>query len=113
MVAYIGLFIVLMAMIKVAYGQVYERVKLKVSLLFTCLVLIMAFRWFIYLCLQFSWIGFDLENVISEIPFYVSELLITSGYIFFLTKVYDSKPEEVKPSPKSEVKKIITEEEYR
>ena len=66
-------------------------VKLKVTLLFTGLILIMAFRWFIYLCLQFSWIGLHMERVISEIPFYVSEIVISFGYIYFLTKVYDQK----------------------
>jgi hypothetical protein len=62
----------------------------------------MAFRWFIYMCCQFSWIGFELENLLSEVPFYISELAISSCYIFFLTKAYDvedeAKPETRKSS---------------
>lgn len=88
-IAYICLFVVLMRMIKIAYAQVYEKVKCKVILLFVCITLILAFRWFIYLCLQFSWMQLRIENLLSEIPFYVSELAISTCYIIFLAKMYD------------------------
>jgi hypothetical protein len=92
--AFLCLFIILMAIVKIAYPTVYDQVKCKVILLFSGLIFVMAFRWFYYLCLQFSWIGFNLENLISEVPFYVSEILISSAFIVFLLKVYDSSDEE-------------------
>lgn len=94
-VAYLCLFVLLMAMIKRSYKQVYEQVKCKVILLFSGLIFVMAFRWFYYLCLQFNWIGFNLEDLLNEVPFYVSELLISTAYIVFLSKVYDSSEEPV------------------
>ena len=50
-IAYICLFVILMTMIKIAYPQVYEKVKCKVILLFVGITFILAFRWFVYLCL--------------------------------------------------------------
>ena len=118
-IAYLCLFIILMAMIKMTYSEVYQQVKWKVILLFSGLILVMAFRWFYYLCLQFSWIGFDLENLVSEVPFYVSEILISSAYIVFLSKVYDASDEEERNESIAHRKssaqehKTITSEQYR
>lgn len=86
-----------MSMIKMAYPQIYQLNKCKVFFLFCGVLLIMSFRWVIYLCLQFSWIELlKIENLTGEIPFYVSELAISSCFIGFLTKVYD-QPEQSPP----------------
>lgn len=98
-IAYVFLFFILMSMIKMAYPQIYQLNKCKVVLLFCGVLLIMSFRWIIYLCLQFSWIEIiQIEKPSGEIPFYVSELAISSCFIGFLTKVYD-QPEQVSPPP--------------
>lgn len=113
-VAYLCLFVLLMAMIKRSYKQVYEQVKCKVILLFSGLIFVMTFRWFYYLCLQFNWIGFNLEDLLNEVPFYVSELLISTAYIVFLSKVYDSSEEPVaRRKSSSQEPKTITSEQYR
>lgn len=50
-IAYVFLFFILMSMIKMAYPQIYQLNKWKVVLLFCGVLLIMSFRWIIYLCL--------------------------------------------------------------
>lgn len=91
-VAYVILFVVLMKMIRLAYIQVYEQVKCKVFLLFSLFICIMIFRWIIYLCLQFAWVKIiTIEKLSGEIPFYISEILLSTMFIYFLTKVYDQE----------------------
>lgn len=84
--------------------------KVKVRLLFTGLILLMAFRWFIYMACEFEWFGFSLKDIISLVPFYISELAISSCYVVFLTKVYDTEP--AKPARKASLPKTITSEQY-
>lgn len=52
----------------------------------------MIFRWIIYLLLQFDLVKeIKQESLSGEIPFYISEILLSTMFIYFLTKVYDQE----------------------
>lgn len=61
----------------------------------------------------------QLENLLSEIPFYISELAISTFYIFFLIKMYDRAPDLAATTTSRQLKhassqpKSITSEQYR
>lgn len=53
-------------------------------------------RYAIYLSLQFSYFQFfDISTLRAYVPFYISELIISVAYIFFLIKVYKNKEIEI------------------
>ena len=91
MIAYIPLFFVLMFRLKKAYPDTFRKERVKVDVLFSIGMIIFILRLFIYFCLQYADFEFlNIEKLSSEIPFYVSELIIAFSFMFFMIKVHSN-----------------------
>lgn len=85
MLIYIPLFITVMQRLKIAFPNLHSTLNTKVTVVFVIYMFIMSFRYAVYLCLQFAnltWL--DITKLDAEIPFYLSELLISIFYSWFL-----------------------------
>lgn len=95
-IIYIPLFSTVMERLRVAFPEIHSKIRTKVNLAFTCLILLLIIRYAIYLSLQFANINFfNINQLRSYVPFYVSELIISVTYICFLIRVYKNKEIEV------------------
>ena len=86
---FIPVFIVFMVNLKKTFISLYESVCFKVLVAFSIYMVLIVFRLVIYLII--NWIPlqiFDVRNTRCEIPFYVSEILISLFYILGLLRVY-------------------------
>jgi hypothetical protein len=93
---YIPLFWTVMERLRVAFPVVHAQIKSKVNIAFTFLIVLLFIRYAIYLSLQFANIKFfDISELRAYVPFYISELIISVAYIFFLIKVYKNKEIEI------------------
>ena len=86
---FIPLFWIFMKRLKEAYEGFYDQIIRKVVLAFTIYELIMTFRYIWYLNLQWdAFKFFGPQGMHSEIPFFISELVIAVFYIYGLHRVY-------------------------
>jgi hypothetical protein len=88
---FIPLFTLIMLKLKKErdYSQFYEEIKCKLIVLFSAFIVFLLFRFWVYCDMKF-WHFFDIDNEISnasEIPFYVSEILITLTISYILYSV--------------------------
>lgn len=93
---YIPLFWVVMERLRVAFPVVHAQLKSKVNIAFAFLIVLLFVRYAIYLSLQFAHFKlFNISALRDYVPFYISELIISVAYIFFLIKVYKNKEIEI------------------
>ena len=89
LVMYIPLFITVMNRLSAMFPQVYSQVKTKGYLAFFSLWILLLIRLAIYCSLELQGFNiFNVSNVRTYIPFYLSELIISIIYIVFLIRVY-------------------------
>ena len=87
--AFIPLFVVVMALLNRQFTSLFREIRLKVLLIFTAFLGVVIFRFLYYLCLSFEtidWMVVTKEE--SEIPFYISEIAIALCFMYFLVSLY-------------------------
>ena len=81
-VAFAPLFIAFVLLLKRNFVEMYDRMKLKLYVSFMAFMLVMGFRFTVYVLLQFSHFAWlNVESMRGEIPLYVSEIVITLCYL--------------------------------
>mmetsp|Transcript_39508 Transcript_39508/g.29180 ORF Transcript_39508/g.29180 Transcript_39508/m.29180 type:complete len:261 (-) Transcript_39508:598-1380(-) len=97
-IAYIPLFAVAMYKVKKDYQPLYLQIKWKMYISFVVLMLFLLLRLFIYVFMSVKSASLDgIENVTlnQEVPFFVSEVIITFGFSYLLFFVgQDAKKNE-------------------
>ena len=87
--AFIPLFIVVMALLSRQFNSLYLDIRVKVFVIFIVFLAVVIFRFICYLCLSFAHIQWlTVESVQSEIPFYISEISIALCFMYFLISLY-------------------------
>lgn len=88
-IMYIPLFTTVMERLRIVFPGLYNSMKTQVTVVFVGFMILMFFRYSVYLCLQFAhftWL--NITKLSAEIPFYISELIIAFSYSWFLIKVF-------------------------
>ena len=71
-----------------ALPEEYSRLKPRIFTVFCLFIALLAIRYAIYLSLLFAKLEFfQITNLRNYVPFYVSELGVTFGYVYFLVRV--------------------------
>lgn len=89
-ISFMPLFSVIMCKIRKDYSKLYESVACKMISLFTVLMLFLILRLLIYIDINFSNLVFeDTANIglMSEVPFFISEIIITIALSYILFAV--------------------------
>ena len=107
---YIPLFITVMKRLKLAYPEVHNSIRCQVNLGFACMMTLLLVRFVIYLSIEVNQFElFDISELRNYIPFYISEIIISVAYIFFLIRVHKNREFEVKQKKKLD---LMLEEEF-
>jgi biotin transporter BioY len=88
--AFLPLFSVIMCKIRKDYSKLYKSVACKMISLFTVLMIFLILRLLIYIDINFSNLvfqGMDSIGLKSEIPFFISEIIITIALSYILFAV--------------------------
>jgi hypothetical protein len=88
--AFLPLFVVIMVKIKKDFTKLYNQVSCKLIMLFTILFLFLILRLLIYIDINFTHLFFTRDgkvNLNSEIPFFISEIIITFALSYILFAV--------------------------
>jgi hypothetical protein len=85
-IAYFPLFFTLVTRLQRAFPTMYQKLRRKVLYLLLLFIVLIVFRYSVYLILMFA--QRQLKYARTYLPFYVSELVITSAYIKVLTEIY-------------------------
>ena len=103
-----------MERLRVSFPQLYSSVQCRVTTVFVFFEVLMLFRFGVYICLQFANISFfEITELRSEIPFYVSELIISVAYILFLVGVFRTGTIQVVESEESGELMVAGDEEVK
>ncbi len=105
-IAFLPLFSVIMCKIRKDYSLLYKKVACKMISLFVVLMLFLFLRLLIYIDINFTNAVFkDIDQItlISEAPFFISEIIITIAlsYILFAVGKSTKNSEALKKKKKS------------
>ena len=86
---FIPLFVLIMLKLRKEenYSQFYHEIKCKLSLLFACFIIFLMLRFFLYYDMKVLHLIEPNISSSSEIPFYISEILITLTISYVLYSV--------------------------
>ena len=89
--AFVPLYAVVMVLLRVQFALLFQEIRFKSLFIFLSFLTIVVFRYIYYLCLSFvkvhiKWM--DIQQVHSEIPFYISEIAISICFMYFLVSLY-------------------------
>lgn len=80
--AFAPLFVAFVSMLKRNFTDMYARMKVKIYVSFLAFMVVMGFRFTVYVLLQFSHLAWlHVESIDGEIPLYISEILIALCYL--------------------------------
>ena len=101
--AFIPLFIIVMVLLHRQFISLFSEIKVKVLVIFIVFLAVTIFRFLCYMSLQFKYISFlEVEQVQSEIPFYISEIAIALCFMYFLVRLYTRQMDQVVEELKEE-----------
>jgi hypothetical protein len=86
---FIPLFVLIMIKLKKEenYSQFYEEIKCKLTLLFSSFIVFLIFRFWIYIDMKYFHLIDENISSSTEVPFYISEILITLTISYVLYSV--------------------------
>jgi len=87
--AFLPLFLVCLYVTKRTYPDLYDAYLCKSVAAFSAFGLLVVFRLTVYLLIIWNMADFDPREMHYEIPFFVSEILLSLMYIFGLYRVYN------------------------
>ena len=87
--SYLPLFFTIMIKIKKDHKVMFDKVYWKLTLIFAVLMIFLLFRLLAYIDLNFThFVKYDSTiTIFSEIPFFISEIIITFALSYILFKV--------------------------
>ena len=95
-IIFIPLFVVVMILLMRNFNELFTKVKMRASIFGTIFILVLIFRFLVYLILQFTvntWLS--VETIKGEIPFYVSEIFVSLCYMVFMISLYQKNKNEL------------------
>ena len=93
-VAFAPLFILFVRLLKRSFREMYLRMRVKLYVSFLAFMILMGFRFAVYVLLQFSHVAWlNVESLDGEIPLYVSEILITLCYLKIMVSLSNKQRE--------------------
>jgi len=90
-IVYIPLFALIMVKLKREYKLVYDEIKIKLFALFCVLILFLVLRFYMYIDIKFYHVIYQDITLYAEIPFYITEIIITLtvSYILYSISGFD------------------------
>ena len=97
-VAFIPLFVAFTLLLRRSFAQMYEKLKVRLFLSAVIFLLVMGFRFVMYIFIEFSLIDWhSLETIRGEIGLYISEIIIAVCYMSLMVSLYRDEKRKVDP----------------
>lgn len=84
---FIPLFFIILRKLKQDYANTYQLIKCKLYAVFAILILFLVIRFYVYIIVKYKPNLVSQDTLVAEIPFYVSEIIITITISYILLSV--------------------------
>ena len=85
--SFLPVFIYILVKLKQDFHSIYDKVKIKLSLLLIILTSFLSLRLYFYIDFKMKWDVYKDPTIFSIVPFYASEIIITISICYVLYKV--------------------------
>jgi phosphatidylserine synthase len=102
--AFFPLFISIMTLFKVIHPDIYERIRVRTTLIFLVFIGFLMIRLYLYIDLKSLHVIFSTPTVYAVIPFYITEVIIaiSLSYVLYITGQMERHKSGGLPSHESE-----------
>ena len=91
--SFLPIFVLIMTLFKVTSPEVYNRIKVRVSLVFFVFITFLVIRLYLYADIKNLHMFFKEPSIYATIPFYITEIIIavSLSYVLHISSQVDSK----------------------